>query len=98
MPCFSMNVTFSTGYTSPTRVLCPVSLYASFFSGMSTDRIVFRPSDCKCSKLPNRGKLLRYRPGIISPKLMIGPLVGEGGPLFSKLGAPGLLACAGSSE
>lgn len=60
-------------------------------NGRSPHRIVFKPRDCKCSKLPLLGKLLRYRPGATSAKLTIGPLVGEGGPLFSTLGVPGLL-------
>jgi len=62
-----------------------------FWTGWSPHRIVFKPRDCRCSKLPLLGKLLRYRPGTTSAKLTIGPLVGEGGPLFSMLGVPGLL-------
>ena len=53
--------------------------------------MVFKPRDCRCAKLPNLGKLLRYTPGTTSAKLMIGPIFGEGGPLFSKFGVPGLL-------
>ncbi len=59
--------------------------------GMSSHRIVFKPREYKCSKLPPLGKLLRYKPGTTSAKLTIGPLLGEGGPLFSTLGVPGLL-------
>ena len=65
-----------------TRVLVTIRT-SSISSHDVSYRIEFRFNDFKCAMLPACGKLLRYIPGATSPKLLIGPEEGEGGPLSS---------------